>query len=182
MIRRPPRSTLTDTLFPYTTLFRSGLLGVIRGRQRERSDTVLAVLEIGEQRGRVRRDERDHRGIPCGGLLHRRIQGGSDRVRRDVLLVDELGVLVEHLVPAFIVREAGVPGLHLRVNVVVLRAHEQGEGQLSKLTRILLAVSGLSASAAKASGASARSTTREMRGSRSAEAAHSAVALNSSSV
>src|SRR3546814_12489426 len=25
MIRRPPRSTLTDTLFPYTTLFRSFL-------------------------------------------------------------------------------------------------------------------------------------------------------------
>src|SRR3546814_10293495 len=25
MIRRPPRSTRTDTLFPYTTLFRSGL-------------------------------------------------------------------------------------------------------------------------------------------------------------
>src|SRR3546814_2730299 len=27
MIRRPPRSTRTDTLFPYTTLFRSGLCG-----------------------------------------------------------------------------------------------------------------------------------------------------------
>src|SRR3546814_6848531 len=27
MIRRPPRSTRTDTLFPYTTLFRSWLLG-----------------------------------------------------------------------------------------------------------------------------------------------------------
>src|SRR3546814_17790290 len=27
MIRRPPRSTRTDTLFPYTTLFRSQLLG-----------------------------------------------------------------------------------------------------------------------------------------------------------
>src|SRR3546814_5435305 len=26
MIRRPPRSTRTDTLFPYTTLFRSGHL------------------------------------------------------------------------------------------------------------------------------------------------------------
>src|SRR3546814_14969710 len=26
MLRRPPRSTRTDTLFPYTTLFRSGLL------------------------------------------------------------------------------------------------------------------------------------------------------------
>src|SRR3546814_3083999 len=27
MIRRPPISTRTDTLFPYTTLFRSGFLG-----------------------------------------------------------------------------------------------------------------------------------------------------------
>src|SRR3546814_3564974 len=27
MIRRPPRSTRTDTLFPYTTLFRSHLAG-----------------------------------------------------------------------------------------------------------------------------------------------------------
>src|SRR3546814_20375842 len=30
MIRRPPRSTRTDTLFPYTTLFRSGKGGFIR--------------------------------------------------------------------------------------------------------------------------------------------------------
>src|SRR3546814_8505025 len=29
MIRRPPRSTRTDTLFPYTTLFRSISLGVL---------------------------------------------------------------------------------------------------------------------------------------------------------
>src|SRR3546814_12306568 len=28
MIRRPPRSTRTDTLFPYTTLFRSGLVAM----------------------------------------------------------------------------------------------------------------------------------------------------------
>src|SRR3546814_485849 len=28
MIRRPPRSTRTDTLFPYTTLFRSGHVGL----------------------------------------------------------------------------------------------------------------------------------------------------------
>src|SRR3546814_4143504 len=27
MIRRPPRSTRTDTLFPYTTLFRSAIKG-----------------------------------------------------------------------------------------------------------------------------------------------------------
>src|SRR3546814_4315695 len=30
MIRRPPRSTHTDTLFPYTTLFRSGLYSTRR--------------------------------------------------------------------------------------------------------------------------------------------------------
>src|SRR3546814_17208796 len=28
MVRRPPRSTRTDTLFPYTTLFRSGRQGM----------------------------------------------------------------------------------------------------------------------------------------------------------
>src|SRR3546814_7303689 len=34
MIRRPPRSTRTDTLFPYTTLFRS--LGGVSGRTERR--------------------------------------------------------------------------------------------------------------------------------------------------
>src|SRR3546814_11417535 len=29
MIRRPPRSTRTDTLFPYTTLFRSARVGTV---------------------------------------------------------------------------------------------------------------------------------------------------------
>src|SRR3546814_7791249 len=32
MIRRPPRSTRTDTLFPYTTLFRSPPRGRLRRR------------------------------------------------------------------------------------------------------------------------------------------------------
>src|SRR3546814_1011099 len=31
MLRRPPRSTRTDTLFPYTTLFRSELVGIVEG-------------------------------------------------------------------------------------------------------------------------------------------------------
>src|SRR3546814_15243205 len=31
MIRRPPRSTRTDTRFPYTTLFRSGFLREVEG-------------------------------------------------------------------------------------------------------------------------------------------------------
>src|SRR3546814_10068081 len=34
MIRRPPRSTRTDTLFPYTTLFRSVWIGAVCGRMK----------------------------------------------------------------------------------------------------------------------------------------------------
>src|SRR3546814_14995812 len=44
MIRRPPRLTLTDTLFPYTTLFRS-LVGI--GIERE---AVHAVDLVGDHR------------------------------------------------------------------------------------------------------------------------------------
>src|SRR3546814_17533699 len=50
MIRLPPRSTRTDTLFPYTTLFRSGVQ-----RMLEREDERLA----GEQR--LQLGEGDHR-------------------------------------------------------------------------------------------------------------------------
>src|SRR3546814_20901793 len=46
MIRRPPRSTRTDTLFPYTTLFRSGgmLTKVLAARRAANSGghTVIA--------------------------------------------------------------------------------------------------------------------------------------------
>src|SRR3546814_11491537 len=44
MIRRPPRSTLTDTLFPYTTLFRSlarlEVLHLEEGLAADRGDPV----------------------------------------------------------------------------------------------------------------------------------------------
>src|SRR3546814_18813701 len=43
MIRRPPRSTLTDTLFPYTTLFRSGAKDFIEGGHRIALDGDLPV-------------------------------------------------------------------------------------------------------------------------------------------
>src|SRR3546814_9573491 len=39
MIRRPPRSTRTDTLFPYTTLFRSWL-------EQHRASTRTALLQL----------------------------------------------------------------------------------------------------------------------------------------
>src|SRR3546814_2705181 len=54
MIRRPPRSTRTDTLFPYTTLFRSR-------RGRPRGDA--GVEHARPCRGLVRRHG-DGRGVP----------------------------------------------------------------------------------------------------------------------
>src|SRR3546814_1382426 len=48
MIRRPPRSTRTDTLCPYTTLFRSGLAGIGR-RQQGAAGVVLE--QVGQPAG-----------------------------------------------------------------------------------------------------------------------------------
>src|SRR3546814_5792447 len=39
MLRRPPRSTRTDTLFPYTTLFRSRRQGAASDENRSRSSS-----------------------------------------------------------------------------------------------------------------------------------------------
>src|SRR3546814_5308574 len=52
MIRRPPRSTRTDTLFPYTTLFRSILIGIGETR-RERIDALLALRELSDRYGHI---------------------------------------------------------------------------------------------------------------------------------
>src|SRR3546814_2281585 len=57
MIRRPPRSTRTDTLFPYTTLFRSQRIFVL---------LAAALVETDEARLVARRifaqaADRDHR-------------------------------------------------------------------------------------------------------------------------
>src|SRR3546814_20491970 len=57
MIRRPPRSTRTDTLFPYTTLFRSLLL------QACRTVDMLEELETCVSRDGVMRDGKAHPGV-----------------------------------------------------------------------------------------------------------------------
>src|SRR3546814_7809891 len=62
MIRRPPRSTRTDTLFPYTTLFRSLTVeGVKPGAGLEVIDAALAAVSGGEHQGAGRRLEAGER-------------------------------------------------------------------------------------------------------------------------
>src|SRR3546814_10975370 len=58
MIRRPPRSTRTDTLFPYTTLFRSLLTGLQQQLGRDMGFLVglrlfKTVVGVGEIRAAV---------------------------------------------------------------------------------------------------------------------------------
>src|SRR3546814_20825784 len=50
MIRRPPRSTRTDTLFPYTTLFRSGWSALIYA-------DLDGLKQLNDQQGHDRGDE-----------------------------------------------------------------------------------------------------------------------------
>src|SRR3546814_1182102 len=88
MIRRPPRSTRTDTLFPYTTLFRSD------------HDIELARLRVGQQLlnggaqdharprdGGVGIAVRDHPSFAFGALLAEALLVGD---RRGILLVGRI--------------------------------------------------------------------------------------------
>src|SRR3546814_9692179 len=75
MIRRPPRSTRTDTLFPYTTLFRSERGDAVVG-----GDPVQVVAALDHGRGAVfgRRYARAalaHDGAGTGGQDEQRQRG-----------------------------------------------------------------------------------------------------------
>src|SRR3546814_16213028 len=71
MIRRPPRSTRTDTLFPYTTLFRSGqkldlhvvfeILALVEGRHLDLRLAGRAQPALGQN---------SLRAAPHGGFEH----------------------------------------------------------------------------------------------------------------
>src|SRR3546814_11829409 len=64
MIRRPPRSTRTDTLFPYTTLFRSQYGGVGGTRIEPDIQGVAVFFVMGgfvaQQFGRIQRRSEEH--------------------------------------------------------------------------------------------------------------------------
>src|SRR3546814_12835239 len=72
MIRRPPRSTRTDTLFPYTTLFRSSV------------EPHLAL-----PRAAARQHRRDGNGTETqGNRPHRRLdeRSGVGRMTTDIII------------------------------------------------------------------------------------------------
>src|SRR3546814_1291508 len=76
MIRRPPRSTRTDTLLPYTTLFRSAL------RVREVPAGRFAPDHADEVRGRGDGDWSHVPGIAAEGATRTRDRQGRPRSHR----------------------------------------------------------------------------------------------------
>src|SRR3546814_3616827 len=104
MIRRPPRSTRTDTLFPYTTLFRSrrGLRGVQaggrgggdqRGQQQVLEHGGLPGMEVRESsaRGRRRRGAEGWAAASGQEYLWERTGSGRSPDLRDMVRVPGLG-------------------------------------------------------------------------------------------
>src|SRR3546814_12388615 len=99
MIRRPPRSTRTDTLFPYTTLFRS----VDIFRQRQAFDALPDIrgdILAAERRGLVRRVEH---GVEATRTV---FHAARDRLVA-LILIARLRRLVRHQL-----REGPALGLH----------------------------------------------------------------------
>src|SRR3546814_18376638 len=71
MRRRPPRSTRTDTLFPYTTLFRSRpSLCNSNGNGYRRTSACRLFLEVEPREHRRRRRDAEARGGERGVPIH----------------------------------------------------------------------------------------------------------------
>src|SRR3546814_18924515 len=84
MMRRPPRSTRTDTLFPYTTLFRS-----LGARLRER-DLCIAEARL---RGEIGLGERRLAPIVPGDVLRQRFGFGVERGQRGMGFAREFALV-----------------------------------------------------------------------------------------
>src|SRR3546814_6307710 len=72
MIRRPPRSTRTDTLFPYTTLFRSP-----PSRSACASATSIRTSASARRGRRTRPDRADTLAARGESMQHAEVQGGT---------------------------------------------------------------------------------------------------------
>src|SRR3546814_13050642 len=75
MLRLPPRSTRTDTPFPYTTLFRSADIDQkTAARDAARAQVAVAEAQLNEMRARIHR--LDIRAPEAGIVLERSVETG----------------------------------------------------------------------------------------------------------
>src|SRR3712207_7179298 len=100
MIRRPPRSTL----FPYTTLFRSGFRTILGGLNAERVISANAALGIGKaalRRGTEYAKQREVFGRPIGQNQGIAFQLAEAQIRLDDAeqVVQKAAWMVDHGLP-----------------------------------------------------------------------------------
>src|SRR3546814_18578368 len=69
MIRRPPRSTRTDTLFPYTTLFRSVRYGKIGAAAMDAAPSLRVISKHGSGTDTIDKQAAQERGIEVVAAL-----------------------------------------------------------------------------------------------------------------
>src|SRR3546814_10972036 len=85
MIRRPPRSTRTDTLFPYTTLFRSNISNIILASpdidretfERDIEEEVLSARRVAVGRRITAYVSRADRALAASRAIHGYPRPGS---------------------------------------------------------------------------------------------------------
>src|SRR3546814_13934314 len=124
MIRRPPRSTRTDTLFPDTTLFRSSMIATFVAFYRKRSAQCGRTCAAARPTSRISRNGRRN------GRHGKRQRGAGDRT------VPRLGAqLLPERNPA--ARRALAPGRRERKSVVKGKrvATEVHRGDTRKITK-----------------------------------------------
>src|SRR3546814_15603387 len=84
MIRRPPRSTRTDTLFPYTTLFRS----IAASAMASPPEAAQPALDGEKEHQAEQRQQRgDDRRLAHAEAAHGAIE--QQRQRRDILAAEQ---------------------------------------------------------------------------------------------
>src|SRR3546814_15208653 len=97
MIRPPPRSTLTDTLLPYTTLFRSGVSKDVPAFARALDEGIdhapgrKRCVAVGHHVRRRRFVAVEHHCAASGRELEERVRSGCDQAVGTDQKIDQIG-------------------------------------------------------------------------------------------
>src|SRR3546814_2055107 len=120
MIRRPPRSTRTDTLFPYTTRFRSHGAGRDRRWRSRGAAACAAVPQLRQRRAVI--DDR----TPAGHPRYGRPAGADDQASGRLAVHRALGELGEEHVGLLLLLQGLVKQLGGLVHAELLRPRLEG--------------------------------------------------------
>src|SRR3546814_10274166 len=131
MIRRPPRSTRTDTLFPYTTLFRSFLvcskkiIGMVLNLELDKISVVVLGDDSEIKPGQIVARKFDLMGVPVGeGLLGRVVDPLGNPLDDMGPIVSKGYSFVEKIAPSIISRAPVNVPLETGLKVVDSRSEE----------------------------------------------------------